>query len=167
MKKIQLSQGLFAMVDDEDYNRLIERRWIAANHGHTFYAQSGQVVNSNLKRKKYTTVLMHRIILNTPKELEVDHIDHNGLNNQKSNLRTCTPSQNMRNRIPRGNSKYLGVFHRDVKYKDKIYHYIVASIKINDERVYLGKFNTELEAAQVYDSMAKKHFGEFANLNFK
>ena len=108
--------------------------------------------------------MMHRVIMNTLGNMNVDHIDHNGLNNQKENLRNCTQSENARNRTSRkgSTSKYLGVSkcHKIMKYG--IYYYY--RVKIN-QRQHVGNFKTEIEAALAYNEAALKYYGEFANLN--
>lgn len=102
-KKIPLTQGKFALVDDEDFEYLSQWKWHASKYSNSYYAC--RTINSN-------KVLMHRFILNAQKELEVDHIDGNGLNNQKLNLRIVTHSRNMQNRKNNSNNKsgYKGVF---------------------------------------------------------
>ena len=99
--------------------------------------------------------------------MEVDHIDHNGLNNQKENLRICNRSQNSANRIPSGKSKYLGVTPLIRHYRNKVYYYFASEIRINKKSIYLGHFKNEIEAALAYDKAAKDLHGEYANLNFK
>lgn len=153
MKKIGLTRGLYALVDDEDYEYLNQWKWCAMKNRKRFYSM--RVVWGD----KPKTILMHRLIMNTPKGMEVDHIDHNCLNNQKNNLRNCKPEQNQMNRLARGRSKYLGV-----SYKKK---YIVAQIKHNYKTIYLGYFKSEEDAAMAYDNKARELFGEYANLNFK
>lgn len=96
--------------------------------------------------------------------MEVDHIDHNGLNNQKSNLRNCTHRQNAMNNSSRGSSKYLGV---SIVGRGRQKGMISAEIKMNYRKIHIGVFSTEIEAAKAYDKKAKELFGEFANLNFK
>ena len=150
MKLIPLTQGLFAQIDDCDYTQLSKFNWYAHKHKKTYYAE---------RKEKGKTILMHRIIMETPDNLEVDHIDHNGLNCQRYNIRNCTFIQNRRNQTAFGKSVFLGVY-----YSNK---YIRAAISINKKRTYLGTFTCEEDAAKAYDVKAKELFGEFASLNFK
>jgi hypothetical protein len=149
MKEIKLSQGKVAMVDDSDYDYLMKWKWCAQKSKQTFYA----VRNPNIK--------MHRVIMCTPEDMQIDHINGNGLDNQKYNLRNCTPNQNRKNRKRRknGTSKYKGVcYHRGG---------IEASAWANNTKYIIGYFKTEEAAAMAYDEKAKELHGEFANLNFK
>jgi hypothetical protein len=157
MKLIKLTQGKFAQVDDEDYEYLNQWKWYTTKHYKNYYA------TRNLNRK---IISMHRVIMNTPDDKEVDHIDHNGLNCQKYNMRNCIHAENMANRFSCGRSKYLGVYYQRNKYKDRIYEYIVAQIGIKDRNIYIGRFKTEKDAALAYDKKAIELFGEFATLNF-
>lgn len=91
--------------------------------------------------------------------MQVDHIDHNGLNNQKSNIRNCTRQQNQGNKICKHKSNYKGVYF-DRKY-------IKASIQFNHKSIHIGNFKTEYDAAVAYDKKAKLLFGDFAYTNFK
>jgi len=146
-------------VDDEDYDDLIKYTWCVAKLPNTFYA-----IRSTCIKGKESSVRMHRQILglNNPKDL-ADHKDHNGLNNQRSNLRTANAQQNNRNRIssPKSSSKYVGVcWHK----KDKRWQ---ASIVVNKKAIHLGQFKTEIDAAKSRDNASIKYFGEFAHLNFK
>lgn len=139
-----------ALVDDEDYEWLNRFNW--SNH-------QGYVHRRKNKALPYGS--MHRAILNAPKELCVDHIDGNPLNNQKSNLRLCTHAQNTRTAKAGGakrHSKYRGVSKLGDKY--------IAYINIAHKQTNLGYFDDEEIAARVYDAAAKEHYGEFAVLNF-
>ena len=102
---------------------------------------------------------MHNMILGTPKGLHTDHKDGDGLNNQRSNLRLATPSENGANRLVGSNntSGYKGISQKDKKWG--------AQITKNQKIVYLGRFETKIEAAKAYNTAAKKYHGEFARLN--
>ncbi len=153
VRRIPLTRGKFALVDAEDYYRLIRQKWNAVIGNNTFYAagtQSGK------------TIKMHRFIMDAPEDLFVDHIDHNGLNNAKGNLRLCTFAQNARNTQPtKGtSSRYKGVCWKKNAKK------WVANVQPNNKRYFLGYFKTEIDAAKAYDKKAAEIFGEFACLNF-
>jgi hypothetical protein len=162
MKEIKLTQGKVALVDDEDYEYLNQFNWCAIKCGGLFYARRHENNNG-----KYRKVFMHRFILDAPVGYEVDHINHNGLDNQRNNIRICTISQNRSNAQSRGSSVYLGVCIMKIKYKNKTYSYITAHIAKNKKSKHLGVFKTEEEAALAYDNAAREYHGEFANLNFK
>ncbi len=104
---------------------------------------------------------MHRVIMAAPEDLFVDHIDHNGLNNCKSNLRLCTPAQNSFNKPSiNGASKYKGI-KRD-RYEKKW----TARVHSNNNTYHIGTFDTEIDAARAYDKKAAELHGQFACLNF-
>ncbi|MBN1124206.1 MAG: HNH endonuclease [Sedimentisphaerales bacterium] len=104
---------------------------------------------------------MHRLIARPPDGMVVDHIDHNGLNNTRANLRVCTPQQNSRNRRSQsGRSKYKGISY------DKRYKRWKARIRFQNKYIHIGTFRDEARAARAYDAKAAELFGEFACLNF-
>lgn len=153
MKEIELTQGKVALVDDDDFERLNQIRWYANKHANTFYAVGYIKVN-----KKAISVLMHWLVMGGK---GIDHIDHNGLNNQKSNLRFCTVSENGMNQQKQKNrsSIYKGVYFNKLSKKWGAY------ININRKNIYLGSFTDEIQAAKAYNQKAIELFREFANLN--
>jgi hypothetical protein len=163
MKLIPLTRGLFAQVDDWNYEWLNHWRWYASRAEKKYYAARSRSLNEGKKK----TILMHRQIMNTSDDMEVDHVNHDTLNCQEYNMRNCTGLQNKKNVLPRGKSKYLGVSFLKIPYKNRVYVYITARIKILSINKHLGTFQTEEAAARAYDDAARIHYGEFANLNFK
>lgn len=160
MKKIPLTNEKFALVDDEDFDDLIKFKWYASRYykDHCFYA---------IRREGNKTILMHRQIMRTPKGMVTDHKDHDGLNNQRSNLRICTHAENIRNseKTFNGTSKYRGVSVKDMG-KNKYYR---GRIFLNGKEVVKTFPYTqegEIMAAQFYNEQAKIHYGQFANINF-
>ncbi len=154
IRYIPLTRGKFAIVDAADYERLSKYKWLANGDEHRgFYA--ARRVGSRL-------VLMHRVIMNPPEGMVVDHIDGNGLNNRRNNLRLCTQKQNSRNSAPsrRSSSRFKGV------YFNKRTRKWIATIGYNGKTIHLGSFEDEVEAAKAYDRKARELFGQFAYLNF-
>lgn len=150
MKKIPLTQGKFAIVDDGDYDWLSQFKWCAHKHHKTYYAQSHGIT-------------MHRKIMGLEKGdgKQIDHVDRNGLNNQRSNLRIATQQENTFNRGPVGkSSKYKGVCWHTTRNKWEV------RIKHNDKTIHLGVHKDEVLAAKAYDKKAKELFGDHAYLNF-
>jgi hypothetical protein len=154
-KFIHLTQGLQTVIDDEDYEKVRQFRWYAARASkNTFRAISDGPGKSTL---------LHRFILDAPRNMEVDHIDGNSLNNMRNNLRLCTHQQNLSGQHTQSykSSMYKGVTWRKDRNKWQ------ASIKYNGKRISLGVHITQEDAAKAYDNMALKLFGEFARPNFK
>lgn len=168
MKEIPLTQGHVAIVDDEDYERISESRWhLGWNEGHQLYAARGGNRRKNADGNHPKTIVMHREILHAGPGQFVDHIDGNGLNNQKSNLRFCTLQQNRGNarKYAHASSKFKGV--RWKANKKRWYACIGGRTSDGKEtRKHLGSFKKEEDAARAYDTAAVEIFGEFANLNF-
>jgi len=158
-RRIPLTQGKYAIVDPEDFERLNKHKWHAVKNGNTFYA-----IRCFGPAKKTTYIRMHREIINPPDHLVVDHINHNGLDNRKANIRPATRAQNNYNRLivkRKGlSSKYKGVAWKKEKKKWR------AQMHFNGKLIFLGYFKEEIKAAKAYDKAAKKHYGQFACLNF-
>lgn len=153
MKEVSLTNSpLKFTVDDSDFEMVNKFKWQLNPDGYVYRFT-----------KNNETIRVHRFILGVPENLLVDHRDLNTLNNQRYNLRPATKAQNSQNRPKVStptSSKYKGV------YKNK-YGRWAAQITTNPRgATYLGQFKTEEEAAGIYDAQAKKHFGEFARLNF-
>jgi hypothetical protein len=152
MKTIQLTQGFVALVDDADYERVSALSWhaLVPKNKRTVYAVHGKGLR------------MHRFILGlTDPRVQTDHEDHDGLNNQRYNLRICTQTQNQRNKPKlRGTftSQYKGVELAKGRWRSRI--------TIGYSRKSLGVFTSELDAALAYDAAAREWFGEFACCNF-
>ena len=154
MKKIQLPNGLFSLVDDDDYEKLNQYKWRLGRRSVVRHQ-----VKEEYKSKKRKTILMHRMIMNPEEGYVVDHINHNIFDNRKENLRICTQQQNSFNRKKQKSafhSKYKGVsFYKKTKKW-------MASIKLNNKNIYLGIYDEEENAAKAYKVAAKKYHGEYA-----
>lgn len=164
MKEIHLTKGQRTLIDDEDHKWLNQYKWFArkGSNGVGYYAiRSSKRING-----KQFDIRMHRIIMQLKRgdSKEVDHINGNGLDNRRSNLRTCTRQQNQFNSRPRiGTSKYKGVTWFEINGK---YGKWCAKIRKSGKTTHLGYFKDEIEAAKAYDAKAKILFGEFARPNF-
>ena len=155
-REIQLTQGQVAIVDAQDYEWLMQWNWYVLKRPNAFYAVR-QIRKPNGKQR---LLLMHRFIAATPKALETDHIDHNGLNNTRANLRICTKAQNQANsRLRGGTSQFKGVhwFKPTLRWK--------AQIGLGGKRMSLGYYLQEEDAAKAYNVKAVELFGEFAYIN--
>lgn len=153
MKKIKLTQGKYAMIDDEDYERVSQYRWFAARNNDKSVFYAGRTIDKK-------NLGMHRFVLNvSDRRIKVDHINHNTLDNRKFNLRVCSHAENCSNRKPvKGRLLPKGVIAIGKnKYK--------AQIKKAGKDIHLGYFDSPTEAALAYNKKALELFGEFAYLN--
>jgi hypothetical protein len=156
MKQIPLTQGKFALVDDEDFEFLNQWKWCASKSQWGFYAMRGF-----RKNKKQIFVLMHRLVAKASIGVQVDHINRNGLDNQKSNLRLVNQFQNNANIgvCSKNTSGFKGVGWHKGGRKWK------AAISNNDKTIHLGLFIDPKLAAAAYDNAAIKLKGEYACTN--
>lgn len=160
MKRIPLTKGKFATVDDKDFNYMSQWHWCAKRVKRAFYAAR----NTTLCPGVYKTLFMHREILKAIIGMEVDHIDGDGLNNRRENLRAITPKQNRQ----AGRKKRIGCASkfRGVSWYKRIKKW-QAAICVDGKDHHLGYFNSERGAAQAYDKKSKQLLGRFASPNFK
>ncbi len=162
MREIQLNRGYIALVDDEDYEKVNQYKWHvdeAVNSTGILYARSA------IYKPKKQMIRMHRIVLNLNKEdkVLVDHIDTNGLNNQKLNLRIVSRSQNGANQKKRLGKKKTSI-HKGVSWI-KCRNKWMAQINVNQRLKFLGRFDSEEEAHEAYKSAAPQYFGEYARFD--
>lgn len=159
MKEIQLTRGMVALVDDEDYIFLAQWKWAYKDKGHrnTGYAVRGK----SMPNGRYKVFAMHRVIMDALITHEIDHINGNGLDNRKENLRIATKAQNqMHKQLQRNNtSGYKGVYYSEKKGKWR------SAIGYNNKGYKLGWYKTKEAAAEAYNRAAVKHHGAFAILN--
>jgi hypothetical protein len=160
LKEIQLTQGKVTVVDDEDYDILIAYRWYALNpYDNLWYAIRSAI--HPIKGTK-TTSRMHREIMRVTSTQEIDHINGDGLDNRRMNLRIVTRLRNQWNSRSeaRSTSIYKGVSWDNTRSK------WCAKIRVYGRLRHLGYFVDETMAAIAYDKAAKQNFGEYARLNF-
>lgn len=158
MLEIPLTRGYVALIDEEDYLIVKTYKWHVNISGKKKYAMH---LFKHKDDDKFHHYLMHRLIINAPLGKYVDHINGDGLDNRKCNLRLCTNADNQHNqRSIRGLSKYKGVCWDKYNGKWK------AAIKCKDKNYNLGAYKDEIEAALAYDRAALRLYGEFAYTNF-
>jgi len=158
--KVPLTRGLFAIVDDADAALVLPYKWYAcpAPRRVTWYA--ARKLNGG---RQY----MHHVICPPPPGRGVDHIDGDGLDNRRENLRPATQKEQTRNRRPQGNkmsSPYKGVRWHSRKTRYRNGGHWEAAITVDGKRIHRSA-HSELEAARLYNDLARQHFGEFAWLN--
>jgi hypothetical protein len=164
ISRISLPGGREALIDASDLNLVSEFDWKVKGDKHCSYAYSYKKTT-----ERDVLVHMHRIILAAPSGLYVDHIDGDGLNNTRANLRLCTRAENNRHRIHRhSNTKkpFKGVFTFRQKNKGGLYVRFYGRVDVHGKRFVSPLVETEEEAARGYDRLASLHYGQFAALNF-
>jgi len=155
--EIELTQGQIALIDGCDLETILQYRWCAHFNGRYWYAYTGICANGKTK-----LLAMHRLILDAPTGMDVDHFDHQTLDNRRINIRLATRSQNNANKSKYkvgATSRHKGVHYSQLERKWK------AEIKVNRQRFYLGTYTDESDAALAYNRAALEHFGAFARLN--
>ena len=145
---VDLAGRAWVIVDVEDLPRVVQKPWSRVKGKHTFYASSGG--------KLY----LHRFILGATKSQQVDHVNGDGLDNRKSNLRFASQAQNNAN----GRNRTWREHFRGVRPHVRKW---TAQVTFNSRAIYLGTFDTEVAAATAYDAKARELFGEFAKGNFQ
>jgi hypothetical protein len=157
-RRIYLGEGIWTILEQEDYYCLRKFKWVVYGTGHNLYAVRYKFVGPN----RTWQISMHREIMRPKKGRLVDHRNCDSLDNRRENLRFATCAENVHNRRKRKNttSRFLGVNY----YKPK--GNWESRIMCKGKRIRLGRFDSEVAAAKAYDKAAKKYFGEFARLNF-
>ena len=153
--EVPLTQGMVALVDEEDYARVTAVGPWSAERVHRCYYASTYVTGERVR--------MHRFLLDAKPGQEVDHVNRDALDNRKANLRLATNSQqaaNVRKRTSSTSSRFKGVSH--VIRPDRSDRWR-AQISRDGRRISLGYFETEAEAVAAYDAAAKATWGDFAN----
>ena len=161
MKLIKLTQGQYTLVDDADYDWLNQWKWHAVNfRGHFYVARRSRVGEFLYKKDRIVYMAREILGLKSGEKRQVDHINHDTLNNGRDNLRICTHLQNLQNQSSSQNStsRFKGVFRSKGRWGTRI--------AVNSKHIYLGLFSEEKYAAYAYDLAAIKYFKEFAFLNF-
>lgn len=159
MAQLQLTKGKIALIDDADLPLVNRWKWgyVPRSNG-----VGGYVARWESGGSSRTTIYLHRQLMNAQPCQQVDHINGDGLDNRRSNLRLCSQSQNFANRriLPQRSLPYRGVYY------DKRRSNYFAAIKVNGKSYRLGTFTNPKDAALAYDKAAQSHFGDFASLNF-
>jgi len=139
--KINLGSGQFTLVNKVDFQKLSKFRWHKSYYGYAIRYDHGKVI------------FMHRGILNAPKEMKIDHLNCNKLDNRRVNIRICTDSDNMKNRLKQINNssgfKGVSFYKRTKKWR--------AYIKRDCKSKHIGYFYLPEIAAKAYDKLAIKY----------
>lgn len=159
MREIPLTQGKIAIVDDEDYERLSSHKWFVWVARGVSYAGRHVYIKDADGKLKQQSILMHRVVADANGVGVVDHVNGDGLDNRRHNLRICTQQQNTaNNRRARGKSGFRGVYGHRNRWEAKISH--------NRRMFHIGSFGSPEDAAIARDAVAKRINGKFAVLNF-
>lgn len=157
--KLELTQGQHTTIDDDDSERVNKFKWYAAKR------KGGYVAETSFRKDgKKVNVTLHRFITNCPKGMDVDHLNHDTLDNRKENLRVCSHHENTLNRRKYSNSSATSEF-KGVRVDTNTGKFI-AAISVEGKEKYLGIFEEEIDAAREYDKAAMFYHKEFAVLNF-
>lgn len=157
MPEIRLTRNKVALVDDVDYERISKFRWYAdRGPSGNWYARAWEPGMKPRKR-----LHMHRLVMLAPRQLDVDHVNNDGLDNRRSNLRTCTRKENTRNQRAKGGNRYKGV-----NYVSRLGKWRAQISTEKGTKKYLGVFEYLEDAARAYDIAARALFGNFAKINF-
>lgn len=148
---VPLAKGRIAIIDAADAERVLKYKWHVRPDKH-----GGFYVKVCIDGKK---LALHRFILDAPQGMDVDHINHNPLDNRRCNIRVCTRAQNMMGQKPHGGSPYKGTSFITEKKK------WIAQIGVSGKNIHLGYFDNAVDAARAYNEAAKRYFGEYALLN--
>jgi hypothetical protein len=156
MAEVILASGQAAEVDKKDF-------WTVACHAWHLHQKKGRRTRYAAALFKKKTILMHRFILgieSLPRRVQIDHINGNGLDNRRCNLRIVDQRHQSMNVPPQRNKAvpFKGVSRKRGKFQ--------ASIRVDYRSIYLGTFESAEDAARAYDEAARKHFGEYAYTNF-
>ena len=153
--------NLFALVDEEDYERVSQHRWHPSKDGRTFYARHTTAWRED-GRQRFRAIMMHRFILGTEAGVKIDHENGNGLDNRRCNLRIATTAQNGMNRRMKEATK---TGYKGVVFAKRVGQF-QAGITFGGKQIWLGYHATAESAARAYDAKAKELYGDFARLNF-
>ncbi len=155
LKTLELTQGQVAVIDDTDFDNLKAFNWFAVKDRDRWYAATS-IVRDDGKRQ---LLRMHRFVADAPAEMQVDHINGNGLDNRRSNLRVCTHQENQWNRQAAPRNSTTGL--QGVNY-NKANKNFRAAIKHNKKSIHLGVFSTKEAAFEAYKAASIKFKGEFS-----
>jgi len=152
---VPLTQGAFTKIDVRDATEVMRKSWY-------LYREPKTGRRYAVREERGVSVRLHRWLLNAAASEDVDHVNGDGLDNRRENLRKATAAQNTYNARKRslGTSKYKGVNIDEGRRPWR------ARIRVDLKLIHLGRFATEEEAARAYDKAARRHFGKFACVNF-